>query len=119
MRRENTCDPSLKHLNDEINSDIHKQNLWKEHIDAHWYHRHNTHILWKAIHSIYNRAHPRTLNTSKTFNNKIITTPKYSSNCFTKQFTNTVRQATDPLTEQHRKYKHITLHSPQLWSKRN
>ena len=33
--------------------------------------------------------------------------------CFTKQITNTPRQS-DPLTEQHIKYKDITLHSPQL-----
>ena len=35
-------------------SNIHelKQNLWKEHLDAHWNHRHNTHILWKTIHGL-------------------------------------------------------------------
>ena len=33
IRRENTCDPALKLLNEEIPSDIqkHKQNIWKEH----------------------------------------------------------------------------------------
>ena len=35
-----------------------------------------------------------TLNTSITFNNKIATTPKHIANCFTKQFTNTVKHAT-------------------------
>ena len=47
IRRENTCDPALKLLNEEITSDIqkHKQNIWKEHLDAHWDHRHNTHSL--------------------------------------------------------------------------
>ena len=40
-RRENACDPALKCLKEEITSDIykHKQNLWKEHLDAHWDHR--------------------------------------------------------------------------------
>ena len=47
MGRVNTCDPALKLLDEEITSDIqkHKQNIWKEHLDAHWDHRHNTHTL--------------------------------------------------------------------------
>ena len=47
IRRANTCDPALKLLNEEITSDIqkHKQNLWKEHLDVHWDHRHKTHML--------------------------------------------------------------------------
>ena len=28
------------------------QNIWKENLDGHWDHRHNTHILWKIIHGI-------------------------------------------------------------------
>ena len=89
IRRANTCDPALKLLNEEITSDIqkHKQNIWKEHLDAHWDHRHNTHTLWKTIHGLSNRAPPHTLNTSITFNNKIATTPTHIANCFTKQFT--------------------------------
>ena len=56
IRRANTCDPALKLLNEEITSDIqkHKQNIWKEHLNAHWDHRHNTHTLWKTIHGISN-----------------------------------------------------------------
>ena len=48
------CDPALKVLNEEKNSDIqkHKLNLWKEHLDAHWDHWHNTHMHWQS-----NRAH--------------------------------------------------------------
>ena len=51
ISRANTCDIVLKLLNEEITSDIqkHKQNIWKEHLDAHWDHMHNTHILWKTI----------------------------------------------------------------------
>ena len=75
IRRENTCDLALKLLNEEITSDIQKQNLWKEHIDAHLDHRHNTHIF----HHIQQQK-----------NN----TPKHITNCFTKQFTNTVKHAT-------------------------
>ena len=96
IRRANTCDPALKLLNEEITSDIqkHKQNIWKEHLDAHWDHRHNTHTLWKTIHGLSISAPPHTLNTSITFNNKTATTPTHIANCFTKQFTNTVKHAT-------------------------
>ena len=96
IRRANTCDPALKLLIEEITSDIqkHKQNIWKEHLDAHWDHRHNTHTLWMTIHGLSNRAPPHTLNTSITFNNKIATTPTHIANCFTKQFTNTVKHTT-------------------------
>ena len=54
IRRANTCDPALKLLNEEITSDMqkHKQNIWKEHLDVHWDHRHSTHILWKTIHEV-------------------------------------------------------------------
>ena len=50
IRRANTCDLALKHLNEEITSDIqtHKQNLWKEHLDAHCDYRQNMHIIWKT-----------------------------------------------------------------------
>ena len=102
IRRANTCDPALKLLNEEITSDIqkHKQNIWKEHLDSHWVHRHNTHTLWKTIHGLSNRALSHTLNTSITFNNKKATTPKHIANCFTKQFTNTQHtKKTDTLTE--------------------
>ena len=68
IRRPTTCDPALKHLNDEITSNIqkYKQNLWKEPLDAHWDHRHNTHILWKTIHGLSNGAPPTTHNNSIT-----------------------------------------------------
>ena len=66
MSRANTCDPALKLQNVEITYDIHKQNIWKEHLDAHWDHRHNTHIIWKTIHGLSNRAPLHTLNTTIT-----------------------------------------------------
>ena len=97
MRRANTCDPALKLLNEEITSDIQKKtqkNIWQEHLDAHWDHMHNIHILWKTIHGLSNRSPPTTLNNSITFNNKPVNTPKYIANCLTKQFTNPVKHAT-------------------------
>ena len=56
IKRANTCDSALKILNEEITTDIqkHKQNLWKEHLDGHCDHRHNTHIVCKTIHGISN-----------------------------------------------------------------
>ena len=54
-------------------------------------------------------------------NNKITTTVKYIANCFTKQFTNTVKPATHKtnnlLTEKHKTYKDTTSHSLLLRSK--
>ena len=104
IRRANTC-TALKLLNEEISADIqkHKKNIWKEHLDAHWDHRHSTHILWKTIHGLSNRASPPTLNTSITFINKIAGTPKHIANCFTKQFTNAVKHAT------HKTNRHVTI----------
>ena len=121
ISRANTRDPTLKLLNEEIPSDIqkHKQNIWKEHLDVHWDHRHNTPTLWKTKHGLSNKAPPHTLNTSITFNNKIATTPKHIANCFTKQFTITQHtKQTDTLTEQHTTYKDTTSHSLLLRSKR-
>ena len=130
IRRANTGNPALTLLNEEITSDIqkHKQNIWKEHLDAHWDHRHNTSTIWMTIYGLSNRAPPHTLNTSITFNNKIATTPKHIANyftkhianCFTKQFTNTVKHAkpTGTLTEQHTTHKDTTSHSLLLRSKR-
>ena len=96
IRRANPCDPALKPLNLEITSDmsLHKQNLWKEHLNANWDHRHNTHTLWKTIHGLSNRAAPTPQNCTITFNKKIATSPKNIVNCFNKQFTNTVKHST-------------------------
>ena len=77
LRKTQFAFAQTKLLNEEITSCIqkHKENIWKEHLDAHWAHRHNTHILWKVIHGLSNRAPPTTLNKSITFNNKIATHP--------------------------------------------
>ena len=106
MRRENTYSPALKLLNEKINLfdlHTHKQNLWKGHLDAHWDYRHNTHILWKTIHSLSNRAPPPTINVSITLSNKTantsrIVSPNNSQTLSSKQQT----RQTDTLTEQHK-----------------
>ena len=118
IRRANTCDPALKLLNED--NFRHTKTQTKPMEDAHWDHRQNTHTLWKTKHGLSNRAPPHTLNTSITFNNKIATTPKHIANCFTKQFTNTVKHTkqTDTLTEKHTTYKDTTSHSLLLRYKR-
>ena len=122
MGRVNTCDPALKLLDEEITSDIqkHKQNIWKEHLDAHWDHRHNTHTLWGTVRGLSGRAPPHTLNTSMAFDGKMATTPTHLANCFTGQFAGTVKHAkqADTLTERHTTYGDTTLHSLLLRSKR-
>ena len=82
----------------------------------------HTHTPWKTIHGLSNRAPPHTLNTSITFNNKIATTPKHIANCFTKQFTNTVKHATHKTNRHINRATHntqgYTSHSLLLRSKR-
>ena len=120
IRRANTYDPALKLLNEEITSDIlkHKQNLWKEHLNAHWSHRHNRYILWHTIHRLSNRARPPTQNTSITFNIK--KQPHTYCELFHQTILTKLSKHTQHTrqTEQHIKYKDITSHSPQLRSKR-
>ena len=92
IRRANTCDPALKLFNEETYKNITKPmegtlrcTLGSQAPQAHYLEDHTRSIQ---------RAPPPTLNTSITFNNKIATTPKHIANCFTKQFTNTVKHAT-------------------------
>ena len=121
IRRANPCDLALKPLNLEITSDIslHKQNLWKEHFNANWDHRHNTHTLWKTIHGLSNRAAPTPQNCTITFNKKIATSPKNIVNCVDKQFTNTALiRPTDLLIELLISYPNILSLSLQPKSKR-
>ena len=54
-----------------------------------------TRTFFGGPYTVYPTEHlPPTLNTSITFSNKIETTPKHIANCFTKEFTNTVKHAT-------------------------
>ena len=118
IRRANTCDPALKLLKEEITSKIqkHKPKLWKEHLDAHWDYRHHTHILWKTIHVLSNRAPPPTQIHIQQQNSNHT---KTYCELFYQTLSNTqhTRQM-DTQTEQCTKYKDIASHSPQLRSKR-
>ena len=96
IRRANTCDPALKLLNEDTTSDIqkHKRNIWKEHLDAHRDHGHNTHILWKTMHGLSNRAPPATLNRSLTFNKQNSKRTQTYCELFHQTIHNTVKHAT-------------------------
>ena len=121
IRRANTCDPALKLLNEEITSDIqkHKQNIWKEHLDAHWDHRHNTHTLWKTIHGISNAHTKRIHNIRQQNSNYTQTTLRIVSTNNLQTLSNTqhTKQA-DTLTEQHTICKDAASHSLLVRSKR-
>ena len=118
IRRADTCDPALKLLNEEITSDIqkHKQNIWKEHLDAHWDHRHTTHSL---------EDHTWSIQQSTTTHTKHIHNIQQQNSNYThthcELFHQTIHKhtkQTDTLTEQHTTYKDTTLHSLLLRSKR-
>ena len=96
IRRANTCDPSLKLLNEEITSDIqntnkHMEGTLRYTLGSQTQHAHS---LEDHTRGLSNREPPPTLNTSITFINKTTTTHNRIANCFTKQFTNTIRHAT-------------------------
>ena len=119
IKRPNTCDLALKLLNEEITSDIHthKQNLWKEHLDAYCDHRHNIHTLEDHTRSVQQSTytHFQHIHNIQQHSNILrIISPNNSQTLPNTQHT----RQTDPLTEQHRTYKDITLHSPQFRSKR-
>ena len=77
-------------------------------------------LVEHAIDDHMEEAYPPTLNISITFNNKIATTPKHIANCFPKQFTNTVKQATHKTDRSINRAKHkiqgynITLTTTQV-----
>ena len=105
IRRANTCDPALKLINEEITSDIqkHKQNIWKEHLDAHWDPRHNTHTLWKTT------THTKHIHNIQQQNSNY--TQKHCE-LFHQPFTNTVKRAT------HKTNRHINraTHNIQVYN---
>ena len=116
LRRAITCDPALKLLNEEITFHIqkHKQNIWKEHLDAHWHHRHNTHIrTWRTIHGLWNRAPPPTLNTSITFNKNITTYYELFHQAIYKHVTHKSNRSINKATQKIQGY-NITLTTTQV-----
>ena len=72
----------------------HRSGIWKEHLDGHWDHRRNTHILWKTINGLSNKKTTPITNNTITLKNYTAITPKQKANQFTKQFTNITKHKT-------------------------
>ena len=57
--------------------------MWREHLDTHWDHKHNTHTLWKTIHGLANKTPTQPKNNTITFKEKTPTSPTQIANAFT------------------------------------
>ena len=89
-RAQNAFDPSISELNSEITSLIqtHKSDIWREHLDTHWDHKHNTHTLWKTIYGLANQYN------TIPFKENTITSPTQITTAFNKHFTITLKHTT-------------------------
>ena len=98
VRHSNPKDPQLPELNKNIDKQIqeHKTQLWREHLEDDWDHRHNTHKLWKTISALSNKKPKDTPNISIEFNSKIAINNKQKATLFNKQFANTIKHKTHP-----------------------
>ena len=98
IRRNNPKDQEIPQLNQLIDRQIqeHKTQLWKEHLEDDWDHRHNTHKLWKTIGALSNKKPTSNPNTSISFGNKTATNDKEKAASFNKQFANTIKHETNP-----------------------
>ena len=96
IKANDPTDNRLEHLNKDISQAIqtHRSGIWKEHLDGHWDHRRNTHILWKTINGLSNKKPTPITNNTITFKNYTAITPKQKANQFTKQFTNITKHKT-------------------------
>ena len=96
IKANDPTDNRLEHLNKGISQAIqtHRSGIWKEHLDGHWDHRRNTHILWKTINGLSNNKKTPITNNTMTFKNYTAITPKQKANQFTKQFTNITKHKT-------------------------
>ena len=96
IKANDPTDNRLEHLNKDISQAIqtHRSGIWKEHLDGHWDHRRNTHILWKTINGLSNKKPTPITNNTITFKNYTAITPKQKANQFIKQFTNITKHKT-------------------------
>ena len=96
IKANDPTDNRLEHLNKDISQAIqtHRSGIWKEHLDGHWDHRRNTHILWKTINGLSNKKPTPITNNTITLKNYTAITPKQKANQFTKQFTNITKHKT-------------------------
>ena len=82
IRAQNASDPSISELNSEITSFIqtHKSDIWREHLDTHWDHKHNIQTLWKTIHGLANKTPTQPKNNTITVKEKPPTQKTHSTN---------------------------------------
>ena len=57
LRTQDPTHPDLEQMNANIDNHIqtHKTDLWKEHLDKDWSHKHDTHVLWKTVAGLSNK----------------------------------------------------------------
>ena len=93
IRSQTASDPSISELNSEITSLIqaHTSDIWREHLDTHWDHKHNTHTLLKTIPGLANKTPTQPKNNNIMFKEKTLTLLTQITNAFNKQFTYTVK----------------------------
>ena len=110
IKANDPTDNRLELLNKDISQAIqtHRSGIWKEHLDGHWDHRRNTHILWKTINGLSNKKPTPITNNTITFKNYTAITPKQKANQFTKQFTNITKHK----TKTHYRKLHRKIESP-------
>ena len=96
IKANDPTDNRLEHLNKDISQAIqtHRSGIWKEHLDGHWDHRRNTHILWKTINGLSNKKPTPITNNTITFKNYTAITPKQKAYQLTKQYTNITKHKT-------------------------
>jgi hypothetical protein len=108
LRKENPQHRDLQQLSQTIHTNInlHKQQLWKQHIERDWSHKTNTHTYWQTIKHLQNKQQHIDTNRNLIFRNKVITNNTKIVNEFNKQFTSAIKRETDNtirLTNRHLK----------------
>ena len=99
IRQNDHKDPQLPQLNQDINTDIaqHKQDIWIQHINQPWSHKHDTNTYWRTISNLQNKNNTQAeQNRAIYFNNKPATTNTQKANNFNRQYTNPVNRKTHP-----------------------
>ena len=88
IRAQNASDPSISELNPEITSLIqtHKSDIWREHLDTHWDHKHNTHTLWNT------RISQQNTNTTQQQHNHFQREDSHITHTYSKRIQQTIHQ---------------------------
>jgi endonuclease/exonuclease/phosphatase (EEP) superfamily protein YafD len=97
MRKNNSKDPNLNKLNEEINKDIrdHHAEQWKNKLGEDWSHNKNVNKLWSVIKSL-KKCDKNSTNKCLQFDNKLSQSALETANLFNKQFTSAIKHKTKP-----------------------